>query len=98
MAGRRLTAGRRGPDGRVRPVVLVVRANRIREAARARYAAAQTDADRLAAAVDYLRAAAAAADRAGIAEAGAGRAEAIRTLMAAGDRITGRLARQGRAA
>ncbi|WP_219414156.1 hypothetical protein [Pseudonocardia nigra] len=98
MAGRRLTAGRRGPDGRIRAVALVERANRIREAARARYAAAQTDAERLAAAVDYVRAAAAAADRAGLAEAGAVRAEATRTLMAVGDTITGRLARQGRAA
>lgn len=98
MAGRRRTAGRRGPDGRLRPVVPVERAARIRATAQARYAVAQSDSDRLAVAVDYVRAAAAAAERAGVADAGAVLAEVTRALMAAGDAIVRRLARLGRSA
>lgn len=94
MAGRRRLVGRLA--GRIRPLVLVERANRIRAAAQARYAVAPTDADRLAVALDYVRAAAAAAERAGLDDAHAVRAEATRSLMAAGDRITERLARRGR--
>lgn len=96
MAGRRRTIGRRGDDGRVRPVVSVERAQRIYSSARARYAVAQTPLDRLATALDYVRAAAAAAARAGVEDVDAMVEDGARELFARGDRLTTALAEQGR--
>lgn len=76
-----LPAGSGGP-----PVV-----DRIRATARARWAAAGTPAEQHAAAHDYVRAAAAAARRAGF-DPDPEVAELTRAAVAAGDRITNTLA------
>lgn len=96
MTGRRRTTGRRDHDGRIAPLAAVERAARIRAAVRSRYAGARTDRDRLAAAFDYARSAAAAASRAGLDEADTVAAEAARVLMTAGDALCEALAKRGR--
>jgi hypothetical protein len=94
MSGRRRTHGRRGDDGRVRPTVSVERAARIHSSARLRYAAAQTARERLAVAMDYARAAAAAASRAGV-DVDAAVEDGTRSLFAIGDKLTKALAKSG---
>lgn len=95
MTGRRRAAGREH-DGRFAPLADVARADRIRSAVRARYAAAQTELDRLVAALDYTRSSAAAAERAGVDDTDAVLADATRALMAAGNALTAALAREAR--
>ncbi len=96
MTGRRRSIDHRDHDGRIAPLAAAGKAERIRAAVRSRYAGAQTGRDRLAAAVDYTRSAAAAAERAGIDDADVMVAEAARVLMAAGDALCAALARSGR--
>lgn len=72
----------------------VAQADRIRATARARFGAAPTATEQLAVAHDYLRAAAAAAARAGIG-ADPQVVEATRALVSAGDAVTDALAGRG---
>jgi phosphoheptose isomerase len=58
MAGRRRTSGRRAEDGTVRPTAAAARAERINTKMLGRYAEAQSELERLAVALDYVRAAA----------------------------------------
>lgn len=85
----------RGADGCYRPATLRDRAARIRRAARARYAAAETALERFAVAVDYFRAAAAAAERAGIGGVGDVLSRVTVAVMAAGDELTAVLDQEG---
>lgn len=96
MTARRRTIGPRDHDGRIAPLAPVQKAARIRAAVRSRYAGARTHRDRLAVAVDYARSAAAAAERAGLDEAGPAVDEAARLLMATGDALCAALAKGAR--
>lgn len=90
MAERGVTIEMRGPDGRILPGG-GSRARRIRDAARARWASAGTDLERLAVADDYASAAATAAGRGGL-DASAELDRAIRVLWATGESLTRQLA------
>lgn len=96
VTGHRRAIDRRDHDGRIAPLAGSGRAERIQAAVRSRYAGAQSGRDRLAAAHDYARSAAAAAERAGVDNADLLVAEAARALMAAGDALCAALAKQGR--
>jgi Mg-chelatase subunit ChlI len=85
----------RGTDGCYRPTTLPDRAARIRRSARARYTAAETGLERFAAAVDYLRAAASACQRAGIGGVGDILGRVTVAVMAAGDELTAALDGEG---
>ncbi len=85
----------RHPQGRTRPTAAEQRAERIRAAARGRYATARTDPQRLAAAFDYARSAASAARDDGL-DVSVTVADATRLLVAVGEMLTALLAEQGR--
>jgi hypothetical protein len=95
MAGRRLTIASRGPDGGVPPTVVESRATRIRAEFAARYAAAQTERQRMVAALDYARASEAAATRGGVSDVDRTLAAATRKLIEVGDTLTEGLAKRG---
>lgn len=73
------------------PAPGVSRADRIRATARARYGAAGNVSERLAVAVDYLRAAAAEAGRSGV-DADPAITDTTRAAIAAGDAVTDAIA------
>ena len=96
MAGHRRIPGAAAGQAAVKSKVAVARAGRIRAEARRRYADAQDPQQRFAVAVDYVRSAAAAASRAGIASVNRVLTDATRELMARGDKLTDDLAEWGR--
>lgn len=71
------------------------RGDRIRAEFTARYAAAQTERQRLLAALDYARSSQAAADRAGLPGVDRTVAAATKALINVGDTLTDALAKQG---
>jgi hypothetical protein len=83
----------RRANGRFRPYPLADRAARIRALGHDAYAGATSLRDQIAAGADYVRSAAATADRVGLTDPAAARAvhEAVRALMAAGDAQTNAL-------
>lgn len=95
MTGRRLTTGSRAQEGGVPPTGAVSRAARIRGEFAARYAAAQTERQRMVAALDYARASEAAATRGGVADVDRTVAAATRKLIEVGDTLTEGLAKRG---
>jgi len=75
---------------------MVLRAERIRDEARSRYANAQNPRERLVVAVDYVRSGEAAGHRAGVADLDELITGVARNLMGMGDELTAALAKRGR--
>ena len=96
MAGHRRLPGPAADRPVVKSKAMVLRAERIREMARLRYAQAQTAKQRYVIAVNYVLSAEAAGLRAGVPDLADRMAEMSRDLMAFGDELTGALAKRGR--